>query len=424
MENLNKTTTRDRFFNPLKDALLNVNSTRKCKDFSDFESIQSGVGRVLDSVKSGRDWVQKLQYFISHTITVNCFFSALKSKRRLGLLIEVNLYLVSKCDLMAKDPFKKHDELNGFALYAMDGHYHGCSAHEDKFMEKKHAPASIYALNLRTESLQHLDVMRPDHANDKVKEHDISVMKRLHPETLRMGQSKGTKVVIVYDPAIVDYKLWHRWKQGKGIYVITREKANSKLITSGDRQFDRNDPRNNGVKADIFVGNSSTGLLRRIIYTDPVHGTTYTFLTNEMTLPPGLIAFIYKRRWDIEKVYDVKKNKFDERKAWGNTVEAKCQQANFICIAHNLMLLLEQALEEEEGITDEKLIQRIIARKQEQAKKAQKADRVMNQLVFLWHRPSQRSFQFIRWLRNEVGTQASWSDSVVRLRPLMKGYLR
>ncbi len=418
------TTTRERFFEPLKNALADVNSTRKCKDFDDFEFIQSGVGRVLDSVKSGRDWVQKLQYFISHAITVNCFFSALRSKRRLTLLNEVNWHLVKRCNSVLNDPFKEHEELNGFALYAADGHYHNCSSHEDLFEDgKKHAPAGIYALNLRTESLRFLDVMRPDRANNKVKEHDISVMKRLHPETLRMGEAKGTKVVIAYDSAIIDYALWHRWKRGKGIYTITTAKANLKLMVSGERQFERSDPRNNGVVKDLFVGNSSSGLLRKIIYIDPVDGTEYIFLTNEMTLPPGLIAFIYKRRWDIEKLYDVKKNKFDENKAWGKSVETKCQQANFICITHNLMLLLEQILEDNEGIRDEKLIQRIMIRKQEQTALAKQANRAMNSLVYEWNRPSQRSFQFIRWLRNEINIQASWQDSIVRLRPLMARYL-
>mgnify|MGYP007096715800 CR=1 FL=1 len=36
--------------------------------------------------------------------------------------------------------------------------------------------------------------------------------------------------------------------------------------------------------------------MRRATYCDPVSGKSYRFLTTEMTLPPGLIAFIYKLR--------------------------------------------------------------------------------------------------------------------------------
>jgi IS4 transposase len=55
---------------------------------------------------------------------------------------------------------------------------------------------------------------------------------------------------------------------------------------------------------------------------------TYTFLTAEMTLPPGIIAFLYKCRWDIEKVFDQNKNKLSENKAWANSATAKKQQAH------------------------------------------------------------------------------------------------
>ena len=50
---------------------------------------------------------------------------------------------------------------------------------------------------------------------------------------------------------------------------------------------------------------------------DPVTGKAYSFLTTEMTLPPGLIALLYKLRWDVEKVFDEAKNKLEQQQAWG-----------------------------------------------------------------------------------------------------------
>lgn len=46
------------------------------------------------------------------------------------------------------------------------------------------------------------------------------------------------------------------------------------------------------------------------------------------------------------------KNKLVEKKAWATSDTAKNMQAQFICIAHNLMLILEQCLKKE-GVENE-----------------------------------------------------------------------
>ena len=65
-------------------------------------------------------------------------------------------------------------------------------------------------------------------------------------------------------------------------------------------QTNYDDPRNEGIISDTLVGNSNREALRRIIYQGPRDGKTYTYLTNEMQLPPWAIALGYKHRWDIE----------------------------------------------------------------------------------------------------------------------------
>ncbi len=87
--------------------------------------------------------------------------------------------------------------------------------------------------------------------------------------------------------------------------------------------------------------------MRRITYDDPITGKIYRFITNELTLPPGLIAFLYKLRWDIEKIFDQVKNKLLEQKAWAKSATAKIQQAHFIALAHNLMVLLNHQIQTE-----------------------------------------------------------------------------
>jgi len=50
------------------------------------------------------------------------------------------------------------------------------------------------------------------------------------------------------------------------------------------------------------------GEFRRIRYQDPESGEIYEFLTSEFHLPPGIIAQLYRLRWDIEKFFDVCEN--------------------------------------------------------------------------------------------------------------------
>jgi len=227
----------------------------------------------------------------------------------------------------------------------------------------------------------------------------------------------------VYDPAIVDYHAWQYWKQALGVYVITREKSNSSLTTIETPEWDRDDPRNIGVISDETVEPSNGVAMRRVRYLDPATGEEYSFLTNEMTLPPGMIAFLYKKRWDVEKAYDEFKNKLGQKQAWAKSNTAKIQQALFMVITHNLIEMLEHILETEEGITDEKVQRKRTKRQIETIKIVHAAGLKINPMVHKVKKATQRSLQFIRWLRTELTRNSSWQYAVEKLRPLMLEYL-
>ena len=70
-------------------------------------------------------------------------------------------------------------------------------------------------------------------------------------------------------------------------------------------------------------------------------GKAYEFLTNEPDLPPGVLAELYRRRWDVEKAFDALKNKLGEKKAWATSLAAKQAPAHFLTITDNLLLLYE-----------------------------------------------------------------------------------
>ena len=76
---------------------------------------------------------------------------------------------------------------------------------------------------------------------------------------------------------------------------------------------------NRGVIADELIGTRVGVTLRRVNYQDPESGTVYIYLTTlPVSVPPGLVALLYKSRWNVEKVFDEFKNKLGETKSWAS----------------------------------------------------------------------------------------------------------
>ena len=418
-------TIKGTFLEPLKNAYSKIVQKRKCCAFSDWQFLVSGIARVLHKCESGREWIQSSTAIpeLRSSVTISAFFAALRSKRRLKVIEQTaeNLKDLAEESAGSHDPHAQHPELDEFAIYATDGHFHGASAHDDIIEDKKRAICHIFCLNLRSHIMSLLTSCIPNDENKR--KHEMKALKELPFRALRMGQAIGKKVIHVYDKAIIDYRQWFKWKHAMGVYIITCEKEKSALEVVGEPPYDRDDPRNAGIIANQYVASKDGAMLRRVTYENPDDGKEYKFLTNELSLPPGLIAFLYRMRWDIEKVYDETKSKLGENKCWAKTSEAKKQQAHLICMTHNLMIMLEREIEKATGIVDTKSIKKQKKRKMEQLKQAREAGRTPNTLVIKNKRLTQRSLQFIRWLRSEFINMTSWESSITRLRPLMKKYL-
>lgn len=423
MNNQTEQSVLDSFFAPVHTAIMETNAgKRKCPSFSDKDHILSGIGRVMGSERSGRGWVQHVQMDWGTALTVGGFFESLKSARRLALVGDVSAHVRlqsdRQCARTGVDPLAKHPELDGFAVYASDGHYEEAAAHTPAIGGEIQPQGFFYSVNLRTHSMGLLDIARPV----LKKEHDMHALKRLTAKTLRMSEKEGVRVIVAYDPAVIDYQLWRNWKT-QGLYVVSTEKENSAAETVGLPEWDRADPRNTGVLSDEYVSTSVGYMMRRVAYRDPETGRDFSFMTSEFTLPPGLLAFIYKLRWDIEKAFDEKKNKLGVVKTWAASPESKCQQAHFVCLAHNLMLMLERQIDESEGVRDEKVEAKRAARLVLANRAAEAAGRRPNPLVTGCVRATERSLQFIRWLRYCLGNPRHWSLEIEVLRPYMKAYI-
>ena len=125
---------------------------------------------------------------------------------------------------------------------------------------------------------------------------------------------------------------------------------------------------------------------------------------------------LYKRRWDIEKVFDETENRYEESQAWAGSATAKRIQAQMICVTHNLCLLMEELLAKSEGLRNEPEIKRREART-EQMKQKLAAKGVQLPFVY-WaiDRLTQRGAKLIRWIRTHLHHAYEWERAIEGLR--------
>jgi len=402
----------NQFFAPADTALVEAKHARQCRKLPDDDWIRMGIRRVLSDVRSGREFLREWNLEEGKEIGVVNFFDTAWSARRLRLVGEVNEAVASAMPQHAYSNFSDYDDFDKFEIYAGDGHYIGTSSHEKPIQGKKRPCGHFYALNLRTHAMTHLSASDLQEGKKK-SEHDMHALKRLGGKALRQGAAKGTKVLYAWDPAGIDIEQWGYWKSQYGVYFLSRAKENMGFVEQGESEWDRGDPVNAGVVSDKRV-TTLTGrvLLRWIVYEDPKSGETYEFITNEMTIRPGLLAWTYKCRWHVEKTYDTFKNKLGQTKAWGKSQESKKMQARFVCLAHNLMILLEGDI----GVDDEKENLRA-------TKRCENADiqakRRGAKFAPQYHNPRKRTqiaAKFIRWLRHCLAFNLSVTEAIRSLR--------
>ena len=123
-------------------------------------------------------------------------------------------------------PLAECPELDGWDIYAVDGHYQKSACFDPKTRNSKGdlsstATGHFFRLDLRTHHMSCLDMSNPQ--DGKKKAHDMTVIKRSSADKLRYGAEKRRKVMLVWDKACIDYHLWHRLKHSHGIYFITLE---------------------------------------------------------------------------------------------------------------------------------------------------------------------------------------------------------
>ena len=409
-QNPTSKTVFGKLMQPLNGFVQQCNHKRKCNTLADQDWIETGLLRTLSQEPSGRAFLQQQLVSGGSALKRSHFFETLKSRRRLKLCREVSLWLYEKTrkDKRRNDPFARLTVLNEYDIYAGDGHYHAAAVHDKKKDGKKHPVQHFYSVDLRTNALRHLTLA--DTSGKRKREHDTRALKRLDIETLRQSAPKGRKVIYVWDRASIDFQQWFKWKHAGGIYFISREKKNMESLVMGELPYDANDPINAGVQRYDLIGCSGVSMLR-IVYKCPLTSETYAFVTSLTNVPPGLVAYLYRTRWDIEKIFDQVKNKLSEKKAWATSDTAKEMQAQFISMTHNLMLILEDCLKKE-GVANEIENKRRRKRLEDILAKIKTKKEELPFFLKTPKNPAQLSVKFIRWLRNNLNTNTSWIEAV------------
>jgi transposase len=106
----------------------------------------------------------------------------------------------------------------------------------------------------------------------------------------------------VMDRGYLDFARLYKLHQS-GAFFVTRAKRGM----NARRVYSTKTDRTTGVMCDqsialngFYVAKNYPEHLRRIRFKDPESGKTLVFLTNNTTLPPLMIAALYKSRWQVE----------------------------------------------------------------------------------------------------------------------------
>ena len=404
---------RTQFLEPLRAVHDLATTLRHCPAQSDWDWLTKGVDRVLSNGRSGRDFLRTFQLFWSREAQVGPYFETLASPRRLGMVAECSTLLRRRVDALRPSPLAPFAALAEFDLYAGDGHYLAAATH-DPLQGETHWPTGhFFALNLKSQSL--FPLVLADLAQRK-KEHDVRALKRQSVALLRQGAGQGRKVLWVWDKAGVDFPFWQE-RKASGIYFLSLRKEGMRLEVQTERVIDVTQPINQGVTADRVVTDRRGIRVREITFCNPCDGQVYVYLTSEMTLEPGLLALLYKTRWEIEKVFDETKTKLVEKKSWATTTTAKEMQAHFVALMHNPLLLLAD-WQQQQGVENTAEKQRRQKRWDEQQTERKKTGRTLPLVYTLLQRFTQATYKLIRWLPSRWHLPTPLAQALLQLRSL------
>lgn len=291
------------------------------------EFILSGCLRQLLGSRSLRDYLQTLFHqdanLTAPPIARSTWADALASESRCRILRDALSHLVVHAQENLHDRLAHVVGLANREVIATDATYLSESSH--------YAP--VYPQEGGTDNqkghmvLSHYDLRKGIPLSGAVRTQSLGemrVLKEVAAQSLSCLRRRGA--IHVVDRAFIDGRFWDDRFKLDACSVITRMKSVLKYTVGKDHTV-LTCPSNDGVLFDQQIAlQSSQGTWRLIGFRGP-DGEQYEYLTNDLSLLPGVVAFLYHRRWDKEKYYDSFKNDLAATQAWGKAAQAIEQQS-------------------------------------------------------------------------------------------------
>lgn len=420
-------TVLEEWFSPMAEILERCRfSDAPFKALPMMPFILSGCLRQILAASSLREYVQTLFHLDTNQtqapIARSTWSDALASSGRRDVLRPAVAQLVEQARNTLPDLLAHVAGIGSREVIATDASYQSESAHYDPRYPKPDGGDDNQKGHML---LSHFDV-RHGIALDVTTETrslgEMRVLKRYKSNGLSWLRTK--RAIHVVDRAFIDGRFWDQRFNLYGSTVITRMKStlNYSLVKENGIAIHTS---NEGVLYDRAVTlQSSKGAWRLIGFRSP-EGIDYEYLTNDQAMLPGVVAFLYHRRWDHrrwdkEKYYDSFKNDLAGSKAWGKSPVAIEQQALLgivTSILTRLFLMRRQA--------DLKLVQPDATQDKKHQKKLASHTQSGKGILLraLWQNLSKISRQVWRFLKNCFTCQHEPGLYTRQLEPLLRRYL-
>ena len=424
MHRLTDKTVFAELLSPLERVLARVRGAQglgRTLRMGDF--IALGVLRHLQGIGSLREQVQALLHWdpaadARPPLARSTWSDALCSPARLAVLGEVVPVLVEEAAAVLPDRLAEIPGLGTRPVRAIDGTYQGESAHFRRCTPKEggednpkgHALLSFF--NLRLGVPEDVQVETRSH-------HETAILRHYDGSPQALTRQRNTLFLV--DRAFIDARFWDAKKAKCAITIITRMKANLRIDSTEDLGVAA-DPLNAGVQRDLRVMLSSSPEPWRLITYRTRRGHGVEFLTNDFALQPGVVAFLYSRRWEEEKCFDTWKNDFSQAKAWGKRAVAIDNQVRLAIVTSILVAMMLANTLGDDGLTDTKALRRQAHRQAKQPNHPDGTDRP-NWTAPLFRYTAKISRQVLRFFKLCFLKRASPALYERELRPLLMAYL-
>ena len=317
-----------------------------CPELKDEGFITKIIMRAILPNRTGRSYIQYQIQACEEKLTFGGWFAANSSPRRVKMLDKVMPYVLRNLRRKMLKARINHlngiDALENFDCLAFDGHCIKSASHTklDEGLKNKVNSCFIMGMDMRTGLLMPATVV----STGQRRKNELPLIEELCAQkALKWGLRYNQ--ISVYDRALSSYELLDKEAQS-GHYWLTREKVNADWEQIEQLSWDRNDPFNINVISDSYCHKTikeKQVRFRVVEYFDPLEKKTYRYLSRlSQKVPPGVIAELYRRRWQIEKSYDNSKNSLFEQKAWGCSLEAHKVQMHAIVAALNFIRYFQE----------------------------------------------------------------------------------